>query len=276
MDQIAYTDATKLRQCLLNLLSNACKFTKNGEVELNYSRQTDRGIDQMVFVVRDTGIGMSGEQLSRLFQPFTQANASIARDFGGTGLGLALTRRLAQLLGGDVMVESTYGKGSVFTLRVPADCRDLSPATSPTSELDAEASNAPLVLIIKDDANARDLAARVLRSAGFAVVIAQDAKSGIAAARDRKPTLVLLDVHLPDRSGWEVMQALQDGAATADIPIIVVSVAESRAQAIAAGAADQIVKPTNRAQLIAAALRYARRRPTLMPAPTHDGLRKSA
>jgi|CXWL01.1.fsa_nt_gi signal transduction histidine kinase/ActR/RegA family two-component response regulator len=275
-DQIAYTDATKLRQCLLNLLSNACKFTKNGEVELSYSRQTDRGIDQMVFSVRDTGIGMSGEQLARLFQPFVQANASIARDFGGTGLGLALTRRLAQLLGGDVTVESTYGKGSIFTLRVPADCRDLSPANSPTLELDAETSNSPLVLIIEDDANARDLAARALRGAGFTIALAQDAKSGIAAARTRKPALVLLDIYLPDRSGWEVMQTLQGDAATADIPIIVVSVAENRAQAIAAGAADQIVKPTNRAQLIGAALRVARRRPTPMPAPTPDGLRRSA
>ena len=274
--QHAYTDATKLRQCLLNLLSNACKFTKNGAVELSFTRQTGPNIDQLVFAVRDTGIGMSDEQLARLFKPFTQADASIARDFGGTGLGLALTRRPAQLLGGDVTVESTYGEGSVFTLRIPTDCRDPSPASAPALESDTEAPNAPLVLVIEDEANARDLAARALRSAGFAIAVARDGKSGIAAARSRGPALVLLDIYLPDCSGWEVMQALRDDSETADIPIIVVSVAENRAQAIAAGAADQILKPTNRAQLIASALRYARRRPAPTPAPTHDNLRKSA
>jgi signal transduction histidine kinase/ActR/RegA family two-component response regulator len=249
----AHTDSTRLRQCLLNLLSNACKFTRNGTVELAF--QLD-GSD-LVFRVRDTGIGMKEEQLAKLFQPFVQADASIAREYGGTGLGLVLTRRLAQLLGGDVTVASVYGEGSVFTLRVPGIYRDHDEAEI---RIEANSEHAPEVLIIEDEADARDLATRALHGAGFAVAVAKTGAAGALAARTRHPALIVLDIYLPDMSGWDVMKALHADAATSDIPIIVLSVADNRAQALAAGAADQLVKPANKARLVAAAMRFARRR----------------
>ena len=112
-------DPTRLRQCLLNLLSNACKFTQDGTIELKVERGTFAGEPCIAFAVSDTGIGMSPEQASKLFRPFVQADASVTRQFGGTGLGLTITRRLARMMGGEVFVESELGKGSVFTLCIP-------------------------------------------------------------------------------------------------------------------------------------------------------------
>jgi signal transduction histidine kinase len=116
----ANTDATRLRQCLLNLLSNASKFTQKGTITLEAARAAASGRDWVTVHIRDTGIGMSPEQLQKLFQPFTQADASTTRKFGGTGLGLTICRKFAQMMGGDVTVESELGKGSTFTLQVPA------------------------------------------------------------------------------------------------------------------------------------------------------------
>ncbi len=115
-----HADLTKVRQMLLNLLSNACKFTENGKVTLTVEREHDHGRDSVVFRVSDTGIGMTPEQMEKLFEVFAQADSSIASKYGGTGLGLAITKRFSQLMGGDVQVESQPGKGSIFTVRLPA------------------------------------------------------------------------------------------------------------------------------------------------------------
>ncbi len=260
---LANTDATKLRQCLLNLLSNACKFTKDGDVEINYERHVQDGIEQMFFTVRDTGIGMSSEQLSRLFQPFVQADPSITQRYGGTGLGLTITRRLAQLLGGDVSVRSAKGAGATFTLRIPAKFSDAAAALGAAAEIDAllGAEGAPLVIVIEDEPDARDLAARALTRAGFAVQGVGGGEAGLALARTKKPALVLLDIFLPDRSGWRVLQSLKQDPKTQDIPIIVLSVNEDRAHALSLGAAEHIVKPADRDMLAATVMRYARKRP---------------
>ena len=261
------TDETKLRQCLYNLLSNACKFTRDGEVELSFERSKRRGVDTLVFKVRDTGIGMSGEQLAGLFQPFAQANASISREFGGTGLGLALTRRLAQLLGGDVEVASELGNGSTFTLHVPAVLRE--PATQCAAEDgDADAANGgPLILIIDDEVAARDLSSRTLARAGCATLGAATGAEGLALARAREPALILLDICLPDQSGWLVLETLKRTPATASIPVVVLSIIDDREQALGAGAAEHVLKPTDRTKLVATVLRYARARPEPLNAP---------
>lgn len=270
-DRLANTDATKLRQCLLNLLSNACKFTKNGEVELSYERRLQDGIEQMFFTVRDTGIGMTSEQLSRLFQPFVQADPSITQRYGGTGLGLTITRRLAQLLGGDVSVRSTKGAGATFTLRIPVRFSDAAAALGAAAEIDAllGAEGAPLVIVIEDEPDARDLAARALTRAGFAVQGVGGGEAGLTLARTKKPALVLLDIFLPDRSGWRVLQSLKQDPKTQNIPIIVLSVNEDRAHALSLGAAEHIVKPADRDMLAAAAMRFARlpAAPRATPAP---------
>ena len=256
----AHTDALKLRQCLLNFLSNACKFTQDGEVEISYERRAHDGVDHLFFTVRDTGIGMSSEQLSRLFQPFVQADPSITQRYGGTGLGLTITRRLAQLLGGDVSVRSKQGAGSTFTLRLPANFSDASAVLGAAAEIDEVqgADGAPLVIVIEDEPDARELSARALTRAGFAVQGVGGGEAGLSLARTKKPTLILLDIFLPDRSGWRVLQSLKSDPKTQDIPVIVVSVNEDRAHALSLGAAEHIVKPADRDMLAATAMRFAR------------------
>jgi signal transduction histidine kinase/ActR/RegA family two-component response regulator len=269
------TDALKLRQCVMNLLSNACKFTKDGEIDVSAARRMHNGVEQIFITVRDTGIGMAREHLSRLFQPFVQADPSITQRYGGTGLGLTITRRLAQLLGGDVSVESVLGEGSAFTLHVPVDFADAAKALGAAAEIDAiqGSADAPLVIVIEDEPDARELAARALTRAGFAVQGVGGGEAGLALARSKAPALVLLDIFLPDRSGWRVLQSLKHDPKTQDIPVVVLSVNEDRGHAMALGAAEHIVKPVDRDVLAATVMRFARRRP---PAQTQIAARKQA
>ncbi|WP_395645877.1 ATP-binding protein [Terricaulis sp.] len=257
------TDATKVRQCVLNFLSNACKFTHDGRIEIGAERRLYNGVEQMFITVTDTGIGMSSEHRARLFQPFVQADPSITQKYGGTGLGLTITRRLAQLLGGDVTVTSKLGEGSSFTLHIPADFADASAALGAAAKIDEiqGAEGAPLVIVIEDEPDARELAARALTRAGFAVQGVGGGEAGLALARAKKPALVLLDIYLPDRSGWRVLQSLKQDPKTQDIPVVVLSVNEDRAHAMALGAAEHIVKPADRDRLAATVMRFARRRP---------------
>ena len=264
----AHSDALKIRQCVLNLLSNACKFTRNGNVEIALDRKPYNGVEQLFITVRDTGIGMSNEHLSRLFQPFVQADPSITQQYGGTGLGLTITRRLAQLLGGDVTVRSKLGEGSSFTLHVPANFADAASALGAAAAVDAVqgSEDAPLVIVIEDEPDARELAARALTRAGFAVQGVGGGEAGLALARSKAPALVLLDIFLPDRSGWRVLQSLKHDPKTQDIPVVVLSVNEDRAHAMALGAAEHMIKPADRDVLAATVMRYARKRP--QPAAT--------
>ena len=222
------------------------------------------GVEQMFITVRDTGIGMSNEHLARLFQPFVQADPSITQQYGGTGLGLTITRRLAQLLGGDVSVVSTLGEGSAFTLHVPVEISPTQPqrwARPPRSMTLQGAADAPLVIVIEDEPDARELAARALTRAGFAVQGVGGGEAGLALARTKAPALVLLDIFLPDRSGWRVLQSLKHDPKTQDIPVVVLSVNEDRAHALSLGAAEHMVKPADRDMLAATVMRYARKRP---------------
>ncbi|MFN3462676.1 MAG: ATP-binding protein [Terricaulis sp.] len=262
------TDSMKLCQCVLNLLSNAAKFTKNGKIDIACDRKLYNGVEQIFITVRDSGIGMSKEHVSRLFQPFIQADPSITQQYGGTGLGLTITRRLAQLLGGDVKVKSTLGEGSAFTLHVPVDLADASVALGAAAKIDDMQGHedAPLVIVIEDEADARELAARALTRAGFAVQGVGGGEAGLALARAKSPALVLLDIFLPDRSGWRVLQSLKHDPKTQDIPVVVLSVNEDRAHALALGAAEHIVKPADRDMLAATVMRYARKRPAITAA----------
>ena len=257
------TDAMKVRQCVLNLLSNAAKFTRKGKIDIEYGCLVHNGVEQLFITVRDTGIGMSKDHMGRLFQPFVQADPSITQQYGGTGLGLTITRRLAQLLGGDVTVKSKLGEGSAFTLHVPADFADAATALGAAAQVDEiqGAEDAPLVIVIEDEPDARELAARALTRAGFAVQGVGGGEAGLALARSKKPALVLLDIFLPDRSGWRVLQSLKHDPKTQDIPVVVLSVNEDRAHAMSLGAAEHIVKPADRDMLAATVMRFARKRP---------------
>jgi signal transduction histidine kinase/DNA-binding response OmpR family regulator len=237
-------DPMRLRQILLNLLSNACKFTKEGAVTLR-GRKVANGGNWVEFEVSDTGIGMTPEQQAKLFQEFTQADASTAQRFGGTGLGLAITRKLARLMGGDVTVTSEPGKGSTFTVRLPGSIEAL-----PTTFVEhGRPPAAAHVLVIDDDATARELIAEHLKSEGFAVATASGGLEGLKLAKQLKPTVITLDVQMPDLDGWSVLAALREDNEIAEIPVIMVTILDEHRRAAALGAAGYLTKPIDRERL---------------------------
>lgn len=244
-----HSDPVKLRQCLFNLLSNAAKFTEGGRITLStrvLPAEPGKG-RWLEFRVADTGIGMTPEQLARLFQRFSQADSSTTRRFGGTGLGLALTKAFAHLLGGDIAVESAPGQGSVFTIRVPADLRAArSGVEEPAAEDQAMGGEGQdLVLVVDDDAPTRDLLSRFLVREGFAVRTAADGEAGLRLARELRPRTILLDVMMPRVDGWAVLSALKADPELAQIPVIMVSVVQEQGLAFSLGAADYLTKPVD-------------------------------
>ena len=237
------TDQVKLRQCLLNLVSNAAKFTEGGAITLRASREDG----DLLFSVADTGIGMSPEQLAKLFERFSQADESTTRRFGGTGLGLAITRAFCQLLGGEVSVTSVEGQGSTFTMRIPAILPE--PLAEPEDEAavagDASVPGQQLVLVIDDDADQRDLLTRFLEREGFAVQVALDGPTGLALARRLKPRAILLDVMMPQMDGWSVLSELKRDPDVADIPVVLVTFVNDPAMGSSLGAAELVPKPVD-------------------------------
>jgi CheY-like chemotaxis protein/anti-sigma regulatory factor (Ser/Thr protein kinase) len=247
------TDATKLRQILFNLLGNAAKFTERGTITLTARREPD---GWLTFAVGDTGIGMTEEQLGRLFQAFTQAEASTSGRYGGTGLGLTLVRHFARMLGGDVAVQSEPGAGSTFTVRLPAEAGAAGTGSVPADRGVHEAREQtdraiPLVLVIDDDPASRDLLGRHLSAEGVRVVTARDGEEGLRLARQLRPAMVTLDVLMPGLDGWAVLGALKGDPATADIPVVVLTILDDRDLGYALGAADYLTKPIDRARLVA-------------------------
>ena len=238
------SDLTKVRQILLNLLSNAAKFTERGTITLAVTRVPDpTSGDRLAFRVTDSGIGMSPEQLTRLFQRFQQADSSTTRRFGGTGLGLSLVKAFADMLGGTVTVDSMPGRGSSFVVTLPASYNP-GPDTSAaeTAEVREEGSG-DLVLVIDDDENQRILMTRFLHREGFRPRTAADGETGLALARDLKPRAILLDVMMPGIDGWSVLSALKADPDLAEIPVVMVTFIDQRSLAETLGASDYVLKP---------------------------------
>jgi signal transduction histidine kinase/CheY-like chemotaxis protein len=247
-------DLTRVRQIVLNLLSNACKFTENGEVSLEAGRQRSGGRNWLVVSVADSGIGMSPEQMTRLFQEFSQADSKTTRRYGGTGLGLAISRRLARLMGGDIEVVSTLGEGSTFTVRLPLEVDEpAADAVEPAlpREPPATAARKPTdtVLVVDDDPTARDLMRRFLAREGFDVVTANDGKEGLALARKLAPSLITLDVLMPGLDGWDVLRKLKADPELALIPVMMLTIEDEKNKGYALGAADYMTKPVDRGRL---------------------------
>jgi len=204
----------------------------------------------LVFTVSDTGIGMTPEQLAKLFQAFTQADASTSRKFGGTGLGLAISRKFCQMMGGDITVQSEHGKGSTFTVTLPANVQDPTrPTPSDLSDAVRPADHASrithhgIVLVIDDDPAVHDLMRRSLEKDGFAVEVAADGQHGLELAKQLKPAVITLDVMMPRMDGWSVLTALKADPATADIPVIMLTIVDDKQMGFALGAADYFTKP---------------------------------
>ena len=241
-----HSDVTKIRQALLNLIGNAAKFTEAGILTLAASREPAPEGDRILFRVSDTGIGMTEEQRAKLFQRFVQADSSTTRKFGGTGLGLSLTRAFAEMRGGTVGVESEEGHGSSFTVSLPATYAashdaDAEPEATANSLDDGHEQG--LVLVIDDDADQRSLMTRFLHSAGFRARTAAEGATGLRLARELKPHAILLDVMMPGIDGWSVLSALKADPDLADIPVVMVTFVEQRALAASLGATDYVLKP---------------------------------
>jgi len=260
----AYQDLTKLRQMLFNLLSNAAKFTHEGTITLYVNRTEQPDADKLLFAVSDTGIGIAPDKIERVFEEFTQADDSTTRDYGGTGLGLAISRRFCQLLGGDLSVHSELGKGSTFTIEIPAI---LPGAQQPQAEMPATGSAAefePLhdaapgstLLVIDDDPEACEIIKRYLNKEGFNVVTATSGEQGLRLARECQPAAITLDVMMPDMDGWSVLRLLKADQALRKIPVVMLSMIDDRTRGYSLGAVDYLTKPVDREQLHKALNRY--------------------
>ena len=236
-------DLTKVRQALLNLLANAAKFTEKGEVTLRVTATTEAEEPFIHFEIRDTGIGIEGEHLKRLFRPFVQADASTSRKYGGTGLGLAISQRFCEMMGGRIEVQSTVGEGSVFTIKLPrvVDWPDAVP--EPPAAVRPAERRGRQVLVVDDDPTVRDLLTRKLGKQGFQVESAVDGAEGLARARKLKPDAIVLDVMMPELDGWAVLSELKRDPATAEIPVVLVTMLRQSEVGFALGAVDYLVKP---------------------------------
>jgi signal transduction histidine kinase/CheY-like chemotaxis protein len=244
-------DLTKTRQILFNLLSNASKFTENGKITLEAQLENVSGIDLMVFRVRDTGIGMTAEQIAKLFKEFSQADSSTTRKYGGTGLGLAISRRFSQMMGGDITVESEYGTGSTFTVQIPTNVikADEVPSLSQTM-MPPLPANASTVLVIDDDPVVRELVTRFLAKEGFKVRTASSGMEGLRLARDLHPDVITLDVMMSGMDGWAVLSALKADKELCNTPVVMMTIVSDQNLAYALGASDYLTKPIDRDRLV--------------------------
>ena len=249
-------DVTKLRQTLFNLIGNACKFTESGRVMLQVERTRRDGQDGVMFRVNDTGIGMTSEQIEKVFEPFVQADTSTTRKYGGTGLGLAISRRFCQMMGGDIDVESVSGEGSSFRVWLPTEVKaqvqlEIAPpkVVDPTtvrlsSDIEQERRRAiSTVMVIDDESAARDLLERHLSAEGFQVISVGTGAEALLMAQMHRPTLILLDVMMPGMDGWAVLRALKQNAELKDIPVIMLTCVNDRSMGFTLGAADYLQKP---------------------------------
>ncbi len=252
-------DQTRVKQVVLNLISNACKFTEKGKITVGVNKILRDGGDLISIDVSDTGIGMSDEQMSRLFNSFVQADSSTTRKYGGTGLGLTISKQLAKLMGGDVIVNSELGKGTTFTATFLADfigasegVKNLNKETGSLIEnvISLENSSGKTILIIDDDPTVSELMKRQLSKEGYQVIISPNGKDGIRLARELKPDAITLDILMPEMDGWSVLRTLKADPEVSNIPVIMASILDEKNKGFSLGAADFLSKPIQKEYLM--------------------------
>ena len=261
----AWQDVTKLRQSLLNMLSNAAKFTHEGTITLRAARETADGVDWLTFSVSDTGIGIPADKLDHVFEEFSQADSSTTRDYGGTGLGLTISRRFCQMLGGDMTVTSQPGEGSTFSIRLPADLPGTEVPQDESLQISAnvvqvfddarQAKHGSTVLVIDDDDEACEIIRRFLEK-DFNVVTAFSGEQGLRLAHELQPAAITLDVMMPEMDGWSVLRALKADPQLNKIPVIMLSMIDDRTRGYSLGAVDYLTKPVDRDLLRKTLSRY--------------------
>jgi PAS domain S-box-containing protein len=260
-----HADLTKVRQSLFNLLSNACKFTERGTITLTAAREQAGLGSCVIFRVADTGMGMTPEQLRKLFEPFSQVDPSTTRRFGGTGLGLAITRRFCQLMGGDITVASHADEGSTFTIRLPAEQHPSRPEATPRAPAEPssfpEAADAPVLLVIDDDPAVAEQIRYHIGKQGFRIETAADGPDGLRRAKALRPLAITLDVLMPGMDGWAVLAALKADPELADIPVIMLTMVDHADLGYAWGVSDYLTKPIDWDRLAAVVNQYWCREP---------------
>ncbi len=258
------TDVTKLRQILLNLLSNAAKFTRDGTIRIEGRRLEKQDRRGYAISVADSGIGMTEEQLGKLFQPFTQADSSTTRKYGGTGLGLTISQRFSVLLGGDIEVESRSGEGSVFTCWIPLSPSDgqTHPAPQPDTALAqvpeavSEEDEQVSILLIDDEPVNRQLMRKYLADEGWTLAFAESGAEGLLLSRKLKPKLICLDILMPGMDGWTVLSELKNDPELREIPVVILSMTDEKPLGYSLGASDFLTKPVEREQLVSVIDKY--------------------
>ncbi len=258
------TDVTKLRQVLLNLLSNAAKFTSEGTIRIEGRRMEKNGMEGYLIRVTDSGIGMTEEQMAKLFQPFMQADSSTTRKYGGTGLGLAITQRFCKLLGGDIAVESKLGEGSAFICWFPLSAGgeshqaalQLDKLEETSGEAEFTASQQPSILLIDDEPVNGQLMQKYLVDEGWSLVFAESGAEGLRLTRKLKPKLICLDILMPSMDGWSVLSELKRDPELRDIPVIILSMTDDKPLGYSLGASEFLTKPLDREQLVTVIDKY--------------------
>ncbi|MEK7990800.1 MAG: response regulator [Thiotrichaceae bacterium] len=246
---LMHSDVTKIRQILLNLLSNSSKFTENGTISLKITKLWINDTEWVSFAITDTGIGISIEQQKKLFKAFSQVDASTTRKYGGTGLGLLITKRFTEMLGGQVNVESELGKGSTFVVRFPTKMASRQSIPELEKALPVLKKNQATVLVIDDDASVRDLLSKHIRNLGYKVVTANNGAEGLQLAHQLKPQLITLDVMMPQMDGWAVLSELKSHAQLQHIPVVMLSMIENHELGYSLGAAEYLLKPVDQVQI---------------------------
>ena len=255
------TDALRLKQILVNLLGNAIKFTHKGRIELRIECKATAGSSEIYFHLSDTGIGMTSEQAQRLFQPFNQADESMTRKYGGTGLGLTISKRLAKLLGGDITVQTLHNVGSTFSLMIDGGSLDeVMMRTDVTESILAEAP-APRddvairlqgrILLAEDGLDNQRLISMHLRKAGAEVTIADNGRIAVDLMRTQRFDLIIMDMQMPELDGYGATSELRRRGFT--LPIVALTahaMAEDRARCMGAGCTDYLTKPIDKQQLL--------------------------
>ena len=242
-------DETKLRQCLTNFLSNGFKFTKNGTVTLDVKSRLDGKIEFIDFAVVDTGAGMSAEGVAKVFEEYTQAERSTSANYGGTGLGLPISKKFAEMMGGDVVVTSEEGKGSVFTLSVPRECPEYNEDEVDSNVINLDADD-NLVVLVDDDVAMHDLIKRTISKLNLTLIGATNSEKGMELIREVKPKLILLDVLMPGRDGWSLLKECKTDSELKDIPVIMISQLNQSNLAASLGANDYLTKPIDRTHFV--------------------------
>ncbi|MGI3187447.1 response regulator [Nioella aestuarii] len=271
-------DVTKVRQILFNLISNAAKFTKEGKITLSANEGSISNKPAIQFAVIDTGIGIPEDKIEHIFSEFSQADESTTRDYGGTGLGLALVKRFCEMMGGSIRVESTIGQGSSFIVTLPKETQKkhagleeeaaISGATSEPSSSDEDAtptstesikdaSARKTVLVIDDEASARELLKKRLEADGCSVILAKSGAEGLALAAEHLPALITLDVMMPGMDGWTVLRRLKADNILKHIPVVMISMVGDKAMSYSLGAVESLQKPVDRGKLSGLVKKYA-------------------